>query len=68
MGQAKLARESGLANNTIAANYIEILRDLGCIAPAYPWDINRCQLILRKECKFHFMNVLAAVGLSSSTA
>ncbi len=62
VGQAKLARESGLANNTVAANYIEILRDLGCIAPAYPWDINRCQLILRKECKFHFMNVLAAVA------
>ena len=62
VGQAKLARESGLANNTIASNYIEILRDLGCIIPAYPWDINRNQLILRKECKYHFMNLLAAMS------
>lgn len=62
VGQAKLARESGLANNTIAANYIEILRDLGCVIPAYPWDDNRNQLILRKECKFHFTNLLVALS------
>ncbi len=62
VGQAKLAREAGLANNTIATNYIEILRDLGCVAPAYPWDCDRKQLILRKECKYHFMNLLAAVA------
>lgn len=61
VGQAKLAREAGLANNTIAANYIEILRDLGCVIPAYHWDQHRNQLILRKECKYHFMNLLAAV-------
>lgn len=62
VGQAKLARESGLANNTIAANYIEILQDLGCVVPSFPWDQNRHQLILRKECKYHFMNLLAAVS------
>lgn len=61
VGQAKLARESGLANNTIAANYIEILQDLGCVIPAYPWDKDRHQLILRKPCKYHFMNLLAAI-------
>ena len=60
VGQAKLAREAGLANNTIAANYIEILRDLGSIVPAYPWDKNRHHLILRKECKYPFTNLLVA--------
>lgn len=62
VGQAKLAREAGLANNTIAANYIEILKDLGCVISAYPWDNNRQQLIFRKECKYHFINLLAAVS------
>ena len=62
VGQAKLAREAGLANNTIAANYIEILRDLGCVIPAYPWDQDRNSLILRKECKYHFNNLLVAVS------
>lgn len=62
VGQAKLAREAGLANNTIAANYIEILRDLSCVIPAYPWDTNKNQLILRKECKYHFNNLLVALS------
>ncbi len=62
VGQAKLAREAGLANNTVASNYIEILRDLGCVIPAYPWDQDRDILILRKECKYHFNNLLVAVS------
>lgn len=62
VGQAKLAREAGLANNTVAANYVEILRDLGCIVPAYPWDRDRHSLILRKACKYHFTNLLAAIS------
>jgi len=62
VGQAKLAREAGLANNTVAANYIEILRDLGCVVPAYPWDQDRNNLILRKECKYHFNNLLVAAS------
>jgi len=66
VGQAKLAREAGLANNTIAANYIEILRDLGCILPTYPFDHSRQHLILRKECKYHFTNLLAAVSYHPS--
>ena len=61
VGQAKLAREAGLANNTIAAGYIEMLNDLACVIPAYPWDSDRKIKILRKPCKFHFTNLLAAV-------
>lgn len=62
VGQSKLARESGLANNTVAVGYTDILQDLGCVIPAYPWDQHRDMLILRKPCKYHFMNLLAAVA------
>lgn len=62
VGQAKLAREAGLANNTVAANYIEIFRDLGCAVPAYPWDKDRHHLILRKACKYHLSNLLVATS------
>ena len=31
-------------------------------SPAYPWDADRQQLILRKPCKYHFTNLLAAVA------
>jgi len=62
IGQAKLARESGLANNSIAAGYIEILNDLGCVIPAYPWDQHKKILILRKPCKYHFTNLLSAIA------
>lgn len=65
VGQAKLAREAGLANNTVASGYIEILNDLGCVIPAYPWDFDRQLLILRKPCKYHFTNLLAAVVYST---
>lgn len=63
-GQAKLAREASLANNTVAAGYIELLNDLCCVVPAYPFDQHRKQLILRKACKYHFTNLLAAVAYS----
>ncbi len=62
IGQAKLARESGMSNNTVAAGYIEILNDLGCVIPAYPWDPERKILILRKPCKYHFTNLLVALA------
>lgn len=60
VGQAKLAREAGLANNTVAQGYMELLNDLGCVVPAYPWDPQKEQFILRKPCKYHFVNLLVA--------
>ncbi len=60
VGQAKLAREANLANNTIAQAYIESLNDLGCVVPAFSYDAQRNNLILRKPCKYHFINLLAA--------
>ena len=41
VGQSKLARETGLSNNTVAAGYIDQLADLLCVASAYSWDISR---------------------------
>ena len=61
-GYAKLARESGLANNTVASGYIEQLGDLLCVLPAWKWE-ERGVLNLRVPCKFHFINLLAAVSL-----
>lgn len=62
VGQAKLAREAGLANNTVAAGYADLLMDLLCIAPAFPWDTSKRRLNRRRPCKFHFSNTLVAVA------
>lgn len=62
VGQAKLAREAGLSNNTVATNYIELLNDLGCVLPAYPYDYEKKILMLRKPCKYHLTNLLVAVA------
>jgi uncharacterized protein len=61
IGQSKLARESGLANNTLAKAYTELLADLMILLPAYPYDINKEISIFRKECKYHFINVFFAL-------
>lgn len=62
VGYAKLAREGGLANNTVASGYIEQLSDLLCVLPSWPWDADRKMLILRKPCKFHFINLAATMA------
>lgn len=62
VGQAKLAREAGLANNTVAAGYIELLMDLLCVAAAHPWDASKGRVNRRRPCKYHFTNTLVAVA------
>lgn len=62
VGFAKLARESSMANNTVAAGYIEQLADLMCVIPLWPWDQDRKILLPRKPCKFPFVNLAAAVA------
>jgi uncharacterized protein len=66
VGQAKLAREAGLSNNTVAAGYIELLADLMCVGVEIPWDSSRAVGISRKPAKFPFINLLAAVTWSPS--
>jgi predicted AAA+ superfamily ATPase len=60
VGQSKLAREAGLANNTVAAGYIELLSDLMCVASSFAWDEAHRRPNRRRPCKFHLSNLLAA--------
>jgi uncharacterized protein len=55
IGHAKLARESGLANNAVAKGYIDLLSDLMIVSPAYAYDVDKKIHIFRKECKYHFI-------------
>lgn len=61
-GFAKLARESSMANNTVAAGYIEQLSDLMCLIPLWPWDHDRKILLPRKPAKFSFINLATAIA------
>ncbi len=62
VGQAAVAREAGLANNTVAAGYLELLSDLMCLGVAHAWDANRGVSVRRKPAKFPPINLLAAVA------
>lgn len=62
VGYAKLARESGLANNTVAAGYIEQLQDLLVLTPLLQWDWSKKILLPRKPCKFMFKNLFAHIA------
>lgn len=64
LGYTKLARESGLANNTTVAEYIELLTDLMAVAPCYAWDQHKEVIIRRMPAKFHFINLLVAASFS----
>jgi uncharacterized protein len=64
VGQAKLAREAGLANNTVAAAYVELLSDLMCVGQALAWDPSRRIGLARRPAKFPMTNLLVAVAWS----
>jgi uncharacterized protein len=59
-GQTKLAREAGLANNTVAAGWIELLSDLLCLGTSPAWDASARRPIPRRPAKFPFLNLLVA--------
>jgi predicted AAA+ superfamily ATPase len=62
VGQSKLAREAGLANNTVAAGYVEALSDLMCVAPSFAWDADHQRSNRRRPCKFHMTNLLVGTA------
>ncbi|MBK8100965.1 MAG: ATP-binding protein [Planctomycetes bacterium] len=66
IGQALLARETGLANNTVAAGYIELLADLMCVGSVQAWDENRRVAVRRRPAKFAPINLLAAVAFDQN--
>ncbi len=67
LGQAKLAREAGLANNTVASGYIQLLADLMCVSSSFAWDPSRKIKLRRKPCKYHFCNTLVALAWHPAT-
>lgn len=60
VGQSKLAREAGLANNTVAAGYVDLLSDLMSAASCFAWDDAHRRPNRRRPCKFHITNLLVA--------
>ncbi len=60
LGQTSLARDAGLANNTVAAGWIEMLSDLLCVGTSAAWDASKHTEVRRKPAKFPFVNLLAA--------
>jgi predicted AAA+ superfamily ATPase len=67
LGQTKLAREAGLANNTVAAGYLEMLADLLSVGISLPWDASRRIELPRKPGKSPFVNLLVAVAWAPET-
>lgn len=62
IGQANLAREAGLANNTVAAGYVQLLADLMCVGQVFAWDEARDVAVRRRPAKFPPINLLAAIA------
>lgn len=66
VGYSKLARECAVANNTVAAGYIELLGDLLCVVPGFSWDYSRKITVHREPCKFQIINLLAMIAWHST--
>jgi len=62
VGQSKLAREAGLANNTVASGYVDALADLLSVGVSHPWDAHASRPNRRRPAKFHFTNTLVATA------
>jgi predicted AAA+ superfamily ATPase len=60
VAQTTLAEESGMANNTVALGYIDLLTDLLVLGTSEPWDPGRKVRVSRKASKYPFVNLLAA--------
>jgi predicted AAA+ superfamily ATPase len=67
VGFAKLARDGGLANNTVASGYIEQLSDLLLVMPSWPIETNTKTVLMRKPCKFHFINLAVTIAFHPSS-
>jgi len=65
LGQSKLARDAGLANNTVALGYLDLLGDLMCVGTTRAWDESRRVVNARRPAKAPMVNLLAAVAWHS---
>ncbi|PWU12620.1 MAG: ATPase [Bdellovibrio sp.] len=59
---AKLARESGAANNSVVQGYVDLMADLLCLTIAHPIDGSTGRPIPRKAFKYHWIHLLAATS------
>jgi predicted AAA+ superfamily ATPase len=64
LGYLNLAKDSGLANNTIASEYIEQLSDLLSVIPQFQWDADKEVPLQKKPCKFLFINLSVALAFA----
>jgi predicted AAA+ superfamily ATPase len=64
LGYSKIARDANLSNATSALGYIELLRDLMCVAVLYFQLPLTNKRLIRKPAKFHFTNLLLAASSS----
>lgn len=62
VGQTKLARDAGLANNTVAAGWIDFLSGLLCVGTQAAWDESKRLELPRRPAKFPFVNLLVAAA------
>lgn len=60
VAQTTIAEESGMANNTVAHGYLDLLSDLLVLGTSEPWDPGRKVRVSRKASKYPFVNLLAA--------
>jgi predicted AAA+ superfamily ATPase len=60
VAQTTLAAEAGMANNTVAHGYLDLLGDLLVLGVTEPWDPGRRTRLPRKASKYPFVNLLAA--------
>jgi predicted AAA+ superfamily ATPase len=60
VAQTTLAAECGMANNTVAHGYLDLLSDLLVLGTTEPWDPGRQIRLSRKASKYPFVNLLAA--------
>jgi uncharacterized protein len=60
VAQTTLAAEAGMANNTVARGYLDLLSDLLVLGTTEPWDPGRKARPSRKASKYPFVNLLAA--------
>lgn len=64
VGYNKLALESGFANNTVSAGYVEQLSDLLAVLPAWSYEADKEIFNLKKPARFHFVNLAVTLAFS----
>jgi predicted AAA+ superfamily ATPase len=63
---AKLAQESGAANNTVVRGYVDLLGDLMCVSSCLSVDASSGVPLPRKAHKYHWIHLLTALSFHPS--